>query len=109
MDPFQRMFVLSLALFFLGMLGVLWRRNLLVGLMSLQLMLASGQLAFVAFGRGWAAVASGALRTSADGQSFALVSAITMASQIVVGLAIVVAFVRNSGSVDVEDASKMRW
>ncbi len=103
-----RLVGLATALFVIGALGVLWRRNLLIGLLSLQLMLAAGQLAFVAFGRGWSerAAVAGA---EADGQAFALVALIVAVVQLAVGLAIVLAFVRNRDSLDVEAASTLRW
>lgn len=104
----DRLVGLAMALFATGVLGVVWRRNLVVGLLSLQLMLAAGQLAFVAFGHGWAARTRD-IAAAADGQAFGLVALLVAVVQIVVGLAIVVALVRNRDSVDVEDATAMRW
>lgn len=104
----DRLVVLALALFVTGVFGVLWRRNLLVALLSLQLMLGASQLAFVAFGRGWS-VDRAAPAAAIDGQVFALVALIVGLVQLVVGLAIVVAFARGRDTVDVEDATVMRW
>ncbi len=105
----DRLVALSLVLFALGMIGVLWRRNLLLILMSLQLMMAAGQLAFVAFGRAWAGVVDSVSRGGSDGQVVALAALVVGAAQIVVGLAIVIAAFRNRGSLDVEQARAMRW
>jgi NADH-quinone oxidoreductase subunit K len=98
----DRLVALSLLLFGLGLLGVLWRRNLLIILMSLQLMMGAGQLAFVAFGRSWAGVVDSVSRGGADGL-------VVGVAQIVVGLAIVIAAVQHRDSLDVEDARVMRW
>lgn len=98
-----RIVALSFALFVIGAFGVLWRRNLLVSLMSLQLMFAAGQLAFV--GSAGAAPA----QQAAGGQVFALVALAIGAAQVVVGLATVAALVRHRDSVDVDDARSMRW
>lgn len=105
----DRLVALSLVLFGLGLLGVLWRRNLLLVLMSLQLMMAAGQLAFVVFGRAWAGVAGAVSRAGSDGQVVALAALIVGAAQVVVGLAIVIAAFHNRESLNVEDARAMRW
>jgi len=123
--------VLSFALLAIGAAGVLWRRNLLVSLMALQIMLAAGQLAFVAFATSAhraglstspptspplspaAAVSSGSraegLPPGAPGRSFALVAVAVGAAQGVLGLGIAGALFRNRDSVDVETAASMRW
>jgi len=105
----DRLVALSLLLFGLGLLGVLWRRNLLIILMSLQLMMGAGQLAFVAFGRSWAGVVDSVSRGGADGQVVALAALVVGVAQVVVGLAIVIAAVHHRDSLDVEDARVMRW
>jgi len=101
-----RFAVLSMVLFVLGAFGVLWRRNLLVSLMSLQLMFAAGQLALVVFDR-VATVDDGGLHGA--GQAFALVALAIGVAQLVVGIATVGSLVRQRHSVNVEDASSMRW
>ena len=75
---------LSAALFTIGVIGVLTRRNAIVVFMSVELMLNAANLAFVAFSR---------LHPSAtaDGQVFAIVSMAIAAAEVVVGLGIVVA------------------
>ena len=100
---------LALVLFVLGTFGVLWRRNLLVALLSLQLMLAAGLLAFVGFSLTPPVAPNELAAVTATGQSFAVIAATIGVTEFVVGLAIVLAVVRNRDSVDVEDATAMRW
>jgi len=73
---------LSAVLFAIGMAGVLFRRNALVVLLSIEIMLNAGNLALIAFSR---------THGSHDGQVFAVVVMAIAASEVVVGLGIVVA------------------
>ena len=93
-------------LFVIGLLGTILRRHLVAVLLSLQLMLAASNLALIGFGRQW----SGTRPTlEPDPQVFALLVLIIGAAELVVGLAIVVAFVRNRKSIDMDEASLLRW
>lgn len=74
--------VLSAVLFSIGAAGVMLRRNLLVVLLSVEIMLNASNLALVAFAR---------MHGSHDGQVFAIVVMAIAASEVVVGLGIVVA------------------
>lgn len=107
MIPFEHVIALSAALFVVGASGVLVRRNLLAVLMSIELMLTAANLAFVGFNRAW--VEDGAGAAALDGQAFALVVIAVGAAQTVVGLSIVVAMFRKRGSLDLEEASLLRW
>ena len=98
---------LSAALFTIGAVGVLVRRNLLVILMSVELMLAGVTLAFVAFNRAWTVGATGEVALA--GHVFALAIIAVAAAELAVGLGIVIALARNRASLDVEDASLLRW
>jgi len=93
MPSLNHYLLLSLLLFGLGVTGVLIRRNALVILMCVELMLNAANLALVAFGR-----AGGGL----DGQAFALFSMTVAAAEVAVGLAIVVMIFRHTGSTDIE-------
>lgn len=73
---------LSAVLFAIGACGVLLRRNALVVLLSIEIMLNAGNLALVAFSR---------VHGSHDGQVFAITVMAIAASEVVVGLGIVVA------------------
>jgi len=96
----QHYLVLSAALFCLGVIGVMFRRNLIVILMSLELMLNAVNLTFVALSR---------YLDSAEGQIFVLFIMVVAAAEVAVGLAIAVAVFRQRGTVDVNDINLMKW
>ena len=89
----------SALVFCLGAAGVLIRRNPLVILLCLELMLNGGNLALVAFSRG---------HGSADGQIFALIVMVVAACEVVVGLGLIVAIHRRRLPVDVDELSELR-
>jgi NADH:ubiquinone oxidoreductase subunit K len=89
----------SALVFCLGAGGVLIRRNPLVVLLCLELMLNGGNLALVAFSRG---------HGSADGQIFALIVMVVAACEVVVGLGLIVAIHRRRLPVDVDELSQLR-
>jgi NADH-quinone oxidoreductase subunit K len=91
--------VLSAMIFCTGLAGVLSRRNPLVVLLSLELLLNAGNLALVAFSRMWG---------NADGQIFALVVMVVAACEVVVGLGLIVAMYRNRIAIDVDEMSELR-
>jgi NADH-quinone oxidoreductase subunit K len=90
---------LSLILFLIGGAGVLLRRNALIVLMSIELMLNAANLAFLAFAR-----SLGDLK----GQVFAFFVIALAASEAAVGLAIVVGLYRTRQTVNLDEASLMR-
>lgn len=92
--------VLSAVLFAIGTVGALVRRNVIVVLMSIELMLNAVNLALVAFSRQWA---------DAAGQMLVLMVIVVAAAEVAVGLGIVIALFRNRESLNVEDASLLKW
>jgi NADH-quinone oxidoreductase subunit K len=96
----EKAVALSAILFVLGTLGALTRRNLIVMLMSIELMLNAVNLALVAFSRQWADLA---------GHIFVLMVIVVAAAEVAVGLGIVIALFRNRESVNVDDASLLKW
>jgi NADH-quinone oxidoreductase subunit K len=87
-------------LFTIGCVGVLIRRNAIVILMCIELMLNAVNLTFVAF----------ALEShSMTGHIFVFFVMTVAAAEAAVGLAIVIALFRRRRTTDVEDASLMRW
>ena len=90
--------VLSALIFCVGLAGVLSRRNPLVVLLSLELLLNAGTLALVGFSRMWG---------NADGQIFALIVMVVAACEVVVGLGIIVAMYRNRIPIDVDELSEL--
>ena len=91
--------VLSALIFCIGLAGVLTRRNPLVVLLSLELLLNAGNLALVAFSRKWG---------NADGQIFALIVMVVAACEVVVGLGLIVAMYRNRIPIDVDEMSELK-
>ena len=90
---------LSAAMLTIGSVGVLVRRNPLVVLMSIELMLNAVNLAFVDYGR---------YLNSEDGQIFALVVIVVAAAEAVVGLALVSQVFRAGRELDIDDLSEMK-
>ena len=104
--PIEQVIALSGMLFVIGTVGALTRRNVIVILMSIELMLNSVNLALVGFNRVWAGV-EGAARL--DGQIFVLMIIAVAAAEVAVGLGILLAVIRNRNSLNVDDVSLLRW
>jgi NADH-quinone oxidoreductase subunit K len=96
----QHYLFLSAALFTLGVAGVMFRRNLIIILMSLELMMNAVNLTFVAFSH---------YLGSIEGQVFVLFIMVVAAAEVAVGLAIAVAIFRQKGTVDVNEINLMKW
>ena len=90
---------LSLVLFLIGAAGVLLRRNALIVLMGIELMLNAGNLAFLAFARSFGDM---------KGHVFAFFIIALAAAEAAVGLAILVGLYRTRQTVNLDDASLMR-
>ncbi len=98
--PTSHYLMLSALLFTIGTLGVLLRRNAIVILMAIELMLNAANLALVALGRQLGGL---------DGQVVVLFAITVAAAEVVVGLGIVVAIFRSKQSVSVDDVNILRW
>ena len=91
--------ILSAALFFIGVFGVLFRRNLIVIFMSIELMLNAVNLSFVSFAR---------YTHTMDGHVIAFFVMALAAAEAAVGLAILVMLFRNRATVQADDIRLMR-
>ncbi len=92
--------ILSSGVFVMGVAGIfLNRKNIIVILMSIELMLLSVNINLVAFS---------VYLNNLDGQIFSLFILTVAAAEAAIGLAILVAYFRNKGNIAVEDASQMR-
>ncbi len=91
--------VLSAFIFAIGLAGVLTRRNPLVILLCLELMLNAGNLALIAFSRMWG---------NGDGQVFALIVMVVAACEVTVGLGLIVALYRRRIPIDVDEVAELR-
>jgi len=109
MVPIEHVIALSAILFAIGLVGVVTRRNLIVILMSIQVMLNAAALAFVAFNRMWPQGSGGIGGSTLDGHIFVLMVVSVAAAQIAVGLGILISMFRNRDSVNVDDVSLLRW
>ena len=86
-------------LFVTGAFGVLLRRSPLIVLLSLEIMLNGSNLALIAFARHWG---------NGDGQIFAITVMAIAASEVVVGLGLIVAMARKKLALDVDELSSLK-
>ena len=92
--------VLSAILFTIGCIGVLTRRNAIVVFMCIELMLNACNLTLVTFSR---------IHGQLDGQVMAFFVMVVAASEVVVGLAIIMAIFRSRRSASVDDANLLKY
>ena len=88
------------ALFLIGMLGVLARRNIVVILMSVELMLNAVNINLIAFARYWGQV---------EGQIFAMFVIAVAVAEAAVGLGILIALFRNRKTVLADEVDLLKW
>lgn len=98
--PLNHYLIFCSVIFSIGVIGVLTRRNVIIIMMSIELMLNSVNLLLAAFS---------AYRGDASGQVFVFFVMALAAAEVAVGLAIVIMVYRNTKSVDIESLSKLRW
>ncbi len=91
--------LLSAAMFAIGTYGVLARRNLLIVLMSIELMLNGVNIALVAFSR---------MHAQNTGQVFVLMVMAVAAAEVAIGLAILIALFRTRKTVDTGDLTSLK-
>ena len=96
----EHFLILSAVLFSIGLYGALAKRNAVVILMSIEIMLNAVCIAMVAFSR------YGHLLT---GQVFAIFIMVVAAAEVAVGLALVIAIYRSRETVDAEKIDLMKW
>ena len=104
--PYTWVLALSAVLFALGALGVLLRRNGIAIFLSLEIMLNSANLAFVAFAMKLAVTSTEA---ALAGQLFVFFVIGVAAAEAAVGLALFIALHRRNGSIDVDRVNILRW
>jgi NADH-quinone oxidoreductase subunit K len=91
---------LSTFLFCIGVMGVLFRRNGIIILMCIELMLNSVNLLLVAFS---------AYHGGNDGQVFVFFIMVVAAAEVAVGLALLMSIYRHIGSTDIDVLNKLKW
>ena len=92
--------ILSAVLFTIGAVGVLTRRNAIVVLMCIELMLSAVNLTFVTFSRYLA---------STTGQVFVLMTVAVAAAEVAVGLGLIISLYRQKKTADVDDVNILKW
>ncbi|HET7184063.1 MAG TPA: NADH-quinone oxidoreductase subunit NuoK [Terriglobales bacterium] len=91
--------VVAAALFAIGTIGVVTRRNVVIILMSIELILNAVNLNLVAFSRVW----------NLNGQIFSIFVITDAAAEAAVGLGILIAFFRNKETVNVDEVDLLKW
>ncbi|MCI0355521.1 MAG: NADH-quinone oxidoreductase subunit NuoK [Acidobacteria bacterium] len=91
--------VVAAALFIIGTIGVLTRRNVVIVLMSIELILNSVSLNLVAFSR----------MHNLEGQAFSIFIIAAAAAEAAVALGILIAFFRNKETINADEIDLMKW
>jgi NADH-quinone oxidoreductase subunit K len=97
--PIEHVLILAAAIFALGLLGLLVRRNLIFTLLSLEVMLNAAGVAFIGAGSRWG---------QADGQVVFLFILAVAAAEVSIGLALLLLFYRCKHTLNIDEASEMR-
>ena len=92
--------VLSVALLLIGTVGVLTRRNIVIILMSIELILNAVNINLVTFSQAW---------KNMGGQIFAIFVITDAVAEAAVGLGILIAFFRNKETVNVDEVDLLKW
>jgi len=100
MVPLSYYVTLSAVLFVIGVVGVLIRKNIIIILLSIELMLNATNINFVAFAH---------YLQDITGQVFVFFVMTVAAAEVAIGLAIVIALYRNRSTINVEEISLMKW
>ena len=100
--PITHILILSTALFFIGMYGLFTRRNMITMLMSVELILNSVNINFVVFNKYL-------FPEKLDGIFFVLFIIAIAAAEAAVAIAIIINLYRNHQSIDVDDATEMKF
>jgi NADH-quinone oxidoreductase subunit K len=100
MVPLSYYLVLGAVLFAVGVAGVVIRRDIIVILMSIELMLNAVNLTFIAFAR---------FLGSMDGQVIVFFVMTVAAAEAVVGLAIIISVFRHRQTLDPQDMQLLKW
>ena len=93
-------FVASACLFTLGLVGIMTRRNVLMILLSIELMFNAANLAFVAYARAWGDV---------GGQIVVFFIITVAAAEVTVGLAIAILLARQLKTLNADEVSLLKW
>ena len=108
--PIEYYLLLSAAIFVIGTIGVLTRRNAIIIFMCVELMLNAVNLLLVAFSKMHQhALALSNPQAGIDGQLFVFFIMALAAAEVAVGLAIIVMIYRNTKTIDINVLNKLKW
>ena len=97
--PLEHVIILSIIIFSIGIMGVLFRKNAIIIFMSIELMLNAVNLSLVGFSRYY---------NSVDGQVFVFLVMTLAAAEVAVGLAIIVSLFRNKQTISIDEMNILR-
>ena len=100
MVPTSYYLILSGAIFAIGAVGVLARRNALIVFMCVEMMLNSVNLTLIAMSREWG---------NLNGQVFVFMVMATAAAEVAVGLAILISHMRNTNTANIDEFRLLKW
>jgi NADH-quinone oxidoreductase subunit K len=100
MIPLSYYLILSGIVFLTGVVGVLLRRNIIIILLSVELMLNATNINFVAFSQNFHDVA---------GQVFVFFALTVAAAEVAVGLAIIIALYRAKSTINIDELQLLKW
>ena len=107
--PVNYYIYVSIALFCIGVIGVLTRRNAIIVFMCIELMLNAVNLLLVAFSKMHYAInAARGISAGTDGQLFVFFIMVVAAAEVSVGLAIIVMMYRNTHSTDINFLNRLK-
>ena len=92
--PLEHVIILSIIIFSIGIMGVLFRKNAIIIFMSIELMLNAVNLSLIGFSRYY---------NSVDGQVFVFLVMTLAAAEVAVGLAIIVSLFRNKQTINIDE------
>ena len=97
--PLEHVIILSIVIFSIGIMGVLFRKNAIIIFMSIELMLNAVNLSLVGFSRYY---------NSVDGQVFVFLVMTLAAAEVAVGLSIIVSLFRNKQTINIDEMNILR-
>ncbi len=98
--PLNWYIILCSVLFCIGIVGLIYRRNAITLIMSIEIMLNAANLLFAAFS---------AYNGNGNGQVFVFFIMVVAAAEVTVGLALIVLMQRNLKSIDIDLFNKLKW
>ena len=98
--PLNWYIILCSVLFCVGVAGILYRRNAITLIMSVEIMLNAANLLFAAFS---------AYNGNANGQLFVFFIMVVAAAEVTVGLSLIVLMYRNQKSIEIDLFNKLKW